>query len=438
MCQTYRLSAHNGSATSGCASTRSRQTPGSDKTGRRIGPFNPATKASGARSPSRMCWIMWKNRNSCSPKASIGETSASRTRTFPVAKLQIRQRETGVPARASVRTRRAYRSATTAVGTICSGSKDQLVSREGTASTGPKSRIRMMEERGATYEQAGVSIEKGEAVVERIRAAVESTGATGFGAFAGLFPLDDERLLAASTDSIGTKPIVARPRGKLRNCGADMAAHCINDVATCGAEPLFLLDYVASERVQIEQVAELVEGAAEVCRAAGCALIGGETAEMPDVYREDELDFAATCVGIVDRERLVDGSRVEAGDAVVGFPSAGVHANGFTLVRSVLEEEDYDGDDLLAPTRLYLDDVRRLRERAHAFAHVTGGGILGNLSRVLPDGLRAELDWDAWQRPPVFAWLARHVGEDELRRVFNLGIGFCAVVRDPGDELVIG
>ncbi len=291
---------------------------------------------------------------------------------------------------------------------------------------------------GKTYEGSGVSIAKAYEVVERLRAAVESTGATGFGAFAGLYPLDDDRLLAASTDSIGTKPMVARPRGKLRNCGADMAAHCINDVATTGAEPLFLLDYVASERVQIEQVAELVEGAAEVCRAAGCALIGGETAEMPDVYREDELDFAATCVGIVDRERLVDGSRVEAGDAVVGFPSAGVHANGFTLVRSVLEEEDYDGDDLLAPTRLYLDDVRRLRERAHAFAHVTGGGILGNLSRVLPDGLRAELDWDAWQRPPVFAWLARHVGEDELRRVFNLGIGFCAVVRDPGDELVIG
>jgi phosphoribosylformylglycinamidine cyclo-ligase len=123
---------------------------------------------------------------------------------------------------------------------------------------------------------------------------------------------------------------------------------------------------------------------------------------------------------------------------VVGLPSAGVHANGFTLVRRVLEEEDYDGADLLAPTRCYLDDVRRLRERAHAFAHVTGGGVAGNLSRVLPDGLRAELDWQAWERPPVFEWLARHVEEEELRRVFNLGIGYCAVVSDPGDELVIG
>jgi phosphoribosylformylglycinamidine cyclo-ligase len=290
----------------------------------------------------------------------------------------------------------------------------------------------------ATYEEAGVSIERGETIVERIRAAVESTGTTGFGAFAGLHPLDDRRLLAATIDSIGTKPMVARPRGVLRNCGADMAAHCINDVITCGADPLILLDYAAASAVDPDQVAELVEGAAEVCREAGVALIGGETAEMPDVYRAEELDFAACCVGVVDRDRVIDGSAVRAGDAVVGFPSAGVHANGFTLVRRVLEEEDYEGDDLLAPTRLYLDDVRRLRDHAHAFAHVTGGGILGNLSRVIPDGLRAEIDWGSWERPPVFEWLARHVEEEELRRVFNLGIGFCAVLEDPGDGLVIG
>ena len=233
--------------------------------------------------------------------------------------------------------------------------------------------------------------------------------------------------------------MVARPRGALRACGADMAAHCINDVITTGAEPLILLDYVAANRIDLEQVAELVEGAAEVCRAAGVALVGGETAELPGVYREQELDFAATCVGIVDRDDLVDGSHVGAGDAVIGLPSAGVHANGFTLVRRVLEVEDYDGPDLLAPTRLYLDAVRRLRPRAKAFAHVTGGGVLGNLSRVLPGGLVAELDWDAWERPPVFDWLARHVAEDELRRVFNLGIGYCAVVADPEPgELVIG
>ena len=291
-----------------------------------------------------------------------------------------------------------------------------------------------------SYAAAGVSLAKAVDVVGRLRAAVESTGATGFGAFAGLYPLDDRRLLAASLDSIGTKPIVARERGALRDCGADMAAHCINDVTTTGAEPLFLLDYVAAAELQLEQVAELVEGAAGVCRAAGCALIGGETAELPGVYRDCDLDFAATCVGIVDRADLIDGSRVEAGDAVIGLASAGVHANGFTLVRRVLAEEDYDGPDLLAPTRLYLDDVRRLRAShdVRALAHVTGGGILGNLRRVIPDGLQARIDWNAWPRPPVFGWLARHVDEDELRRVFNLGIGYCGVVPDPGDELVIG
>jgi phosphoribosylformylglycinamidine cyclo-ligase len=284
-----------------------------------------------------------------------------------------------------------------------------------------------------------VSLATAEGVVERLRAAVESTGARGFGGFAGVHPLDERRLLVASTDSIGSKPMVARPRGALRSCGADMAAHCINDVITTGAEPLILLDYVAANRIDLEEVAELVEGAAEVCRAAGVALVGGETAELPGVYRDGELDFAATCVGVAERDALVDGSRVEAGDAVLGLPSAGVHANGFTLVRRVLEDEDYDGPDLLAPTNLYLADVRRLRSRAKAFAHVTGGGILGNLSRVLPDGLRADIDWDAWARPPVYAWLARHVAEDELRRVFNLGIGYCAVVAEPEPgELVIG
>jgi phosphoribosylformylglycinamidine cyclo-ligase len=292
---------------------------------------------------------------------------------------------------------------------------------------------------GPTYEDAGVSIEKGEAVVDRLRQAVESTGAAGFGAFAGLHPLDDTRLLAASTDSVGTKLVLARRRGALRACGADIAAHCINDVITCGADPLVFLDYVAANSIDLEQVAELVEGAAEVCREAGVALVGGETAELPGIYKEEELDFAGTCVGIVDRDRVIDGSRVVAGSVVVGLPSAGVHANGFTLVRRVLEEEeDYDGPDLLAPTRCYLDDVRRLRDRAHAFAHVTQGGIAGNLERVLPSGLRAEIDWASWERLPVFEWLADHVAEEELRRVFNLGIGFVAVLPEPGDELVIG
>jgi len=288
-----------------------------------------------------------------------------------------------------------------------------------------------------TYAAAGVSLATADSVVERLRAAVESTGAGNFGAFAGLYPLDEQRLLAASTDGVGTKLVLARERGALRACGADLAAHCINDVLTTGAEPLFLLDYVAANRIELDEVAELVEGAAEVCRDAGVVLIGGETAELPGTYREGELDFAGTCVGMVDRDRLVDGSAVAEGDLVVGFPSAGVHANGFTLVRRILDAEDYTGADLLAPTRLYLEDVRALSS-THGLAHITGGGIEGNLARLVPEGLRAEIDWDAWERPPVFDWLARHVSEDELRRVFNLGIGYCAIVEAPAGRLVIG
>ena len=299
-----------------------------------------------------------------------------------------------------------------------------------------------MGEPGKTYAEAGVSLTAADAVVGRLRNAVESTGTNGFGAFAGLYPLDDDRFLAASTDGVGTKLIVARERGRLLDCGHDLAAHCINDVLTTGAKPLFLLDYVAANAIELDEVAQLVEGAAEVCREARCALLGGETAELPGIYRDNELDFAGTCVGIVDREAVIDGSQVKAGDAILGFPSSGLHANGFTLVRRVLEKEDYDGPDLLSPTRLYLEDVQELRGRAdvRALANVTGGGILGNLSRVLPEGRQAEIDWGAWERPAVFDWLGRHVDEAELRQVFNLGIGFCAVVpaADAGGELVIG
>jgi phosphoribosylformylglycinamidine cyclo-ligase len=293
-----------------------------------------------------------------------------------------------------------------------------------------------------SYESAGVSLATAESIVGRLRAAVESTGAEAFGSFAGLYPLDDRRFLAASTDGVGSKLMLARRAGKLRWAGMDLAAHCINDVLCSGADPLFLLDYVAANRIDEEQVAQLVEGAAEVCREAGCALIGGETAELPGVYQPDELDFAGTCVGVVERDRVIDGSRCERGDVVIGLPSSGLHTNGFTLVRELLGDDEIDADLLLTPHRLYLHEVRELRAHAdvRALAHVTGGGILGNLSRVLPDGLEARIDWDSWQRPPVFAWLAeRGVDEDELRRVYNLGVGMCAVVPEaPPDALTIG
>jgi phosphoribosylformylglycinamidine cyclo-ligase len=228
--------------------------------------------------------------------------------------------------------------------------------------------------------------------------------------------------------------MLSRRAQRFRWAGIDLAAHCINDVLCCGADPLFLLDYVAAGRIDQEDVAELVEGAAEVCRAAGCMLVGGETAELPGIYRDGELDFAGTCVGIVERDRLIDGSRCRAGDLVIGLPSSGLHTNGFSLVRELIGDGDFDADLLLAPHRLYADEVRSLRATAdiHALAHVTGGGILGNLSRVLPEGVDAQIDWAAWERPPVFSWLAeRGVDEEELRRVFNLGIGMCAVVPEP-------
>ena len=298
-----------------------------------------------------------------------------------------------------------------------------------------------------SYERAGVSLAKAEAVVERLRAAVGSTAndrvVGGLGGFAGVYALDDRRLLAASTDGVGTKLMLARRAGRLRDCGADLAAHCINDVLCTGAEPLFFLDYVAAASLDLDEVAELVEGAAEVCRAAGCAILGGETAELPGIYVDGELDFAGTCVGLVDRERLVDGSRCEPGDVVLGFPSHGLHANGFTLVRRLIGDDDFDPDLFLRPTRLYLDEVRDLRARAdvRALAHVTGGGIPGNLARVLPEGVGAEIDWDSWSRHPVYDWIDEQgVGEDEQRRVFNLGIGMCAVVpeADAGAGLAIG
>jgi phosphoribosylformylglycinamidine cyclo-ligase len=291
----------------------------------------------------------------------------------------------------------------------------------------------------ASYEQAGVSLAKAHDIVERIRAAVDSTLGDrvvgGLGGFAGLFRLDDVRLLAATTDSVGTKLIMARRAGRLREAGRDLAAHCVNDVITTGAEPLFFLDYVAAGNIDLDEVAELLEGAASVCREAGCAILGGETAELPGIYREGELDFAGTCVGLLRHDDLIDGSRCEAGDVVLGLPSAGLHANGFTLIRKMLGKGVFDPDLVLAPTQLYLDDIGRLRASTdvRGLAHITGGGIPGNLARVLPSGLRARIDPASWERHPVYAWIDElGIDEDEQRRVFNLGVGFCAVV-PPGD-----
>src|SRR5205814_578887 len=324
----------------------------------------------------------------------------------------------------------------------CPRARRDVLSCTRSSSSEQSRRLASLSAQSRTYQAVGVSLAKAEAIVARLRGAAESTGAVGFGAFAGLYPLDDRRLLAASTDGVGSKLILSRRAERLHWAGMDLAAHCINDVITTGADPLFLLDYVAANTIHLDQVTELVEGAATVCRAANCMLIGGETAELPGVYREDELDFAGTCVGLVERDRVIDGSRCAPGDVIIGFASDGIHTNGFSLVRALVGDGDFDADLLLAPHKLYLDDVRTLREHADvkALAHVTGGGILGNLARVLPDGLSTSIEWDAWERPPVFQWLAeRGVEEEEARRVFNLGIGLCAVVAEPpAGALVIG
>jgi phosphoribosylformylglycinamidine cyclo-ligase len=294
----------------------------------------------------------------------------------------------------------------------------------------------------SAYDAAGVSLGKAEAIVERLRAAVSSTGGD-LGGFAGLYVLDDERLLAATTDGVGTKLMLSRRAGRLFDAGRDLAAHCVNDVLTTGADPIFFLDYVASDSLDLEEVAELVEGAADVCREAGCAILGGETAELPGVYRKGELDFAGTCVGLVRRDDLIDGTRCEPGDIIIGLPSSGLHTNGFTLVRQLVGEDDFDADLLLAPHRLYVHEVRKLRSGADvkALAHITGGGILGNLPRVLPQEIGVEIDWESWERPAVYGWLTeRGVSEEEQRRVFNLGVGMCAVVPagDAATGTVIG
>jgi phosphoribosylformylglycinamidine cyclo-ligase len=292
-----------------------------------------------------------------------------------------------------------------------------------------------------TYAQAGVSLEAAEAVVGRLQRAVASTRTPrvlgGLGAFAGLVSAGGYRdpVLVAGTDGVGTKLVLQRETGRLRDSGIDLVAMSVNDVLTCGAEPVLFLDYIAVGRLDPERVADLVEGVADGCRQAGCALLGGETAELPDMYGEDDFDLAGFALGIVERDRIVDTARVAAGDAVIGLASNGVHSNGFTLVRRLLERAgaspaDAPGD-LLAPTRIYARAAAALRAACdvRAMAHITGGGLPGNLPRVLPEGLGARVDERLWEVPAVLPWLAElGVERDEMRRVFNGGLGYVAIV----------
>jgi phosphoribosylformylglycinamidine cyclo-ligase len=305
-------------------------------------------------------------------------------------------------------------------------------------------------EDGATYAGAGVDIAAGDAAVERLRGMVQ-----GIGGFGGQFPLDIGRfphpVLVASTDGVGTKMVVARDTGHYETVGIDLVAMCVDDLVCVGAEPLFMLDYIATGKVDPDQVATVVAGVHEGCRQAGCALIGGETAEHAGVMSSDELDLAGFAVGVVEEGTQLGPQRVRTGDAIVGLPSPGLRSNGFTLARHVLleraglalDDRAWEGAEhsvaaeLLRPSVIYTPAVLALRsalgDTFHACAHITGGGIVGNLPRALPEGLGAVLERAAWSEPRVFAEIQRlgGVAEDEMDQVFNRGVGM-ALVLHPG------
>ena len=312
-----------------------------------------------------------------------------------------------------------------------------------------------MSEGYSSYEAAGVSIERGDRAARMMRAAVEDTHGPRVlshpNGFAGLYALSDytEPVLASSIDGVGTKVLVAKALASYDSIGVDIVNHCANDVLATGARPLLFLDYLGSGRLEPGSVAKVVRGAAEACRALGIALVGGETAEMPGLYGEGDFDVVGACVGACERGEVITGEGVEVGDAVIGLVSSGLHTNGYTLARKVLEgagvayEETPEGLDrtigemYLEPHRAYVHETLALREavEVRGMAHITGGGLPGNLPRAL-DGLGARLYTDLWEEPAVFG-IIRSLGgvaEDEMRRVFNLGVGFCAVVPEGETE----
>ncbi len=299
-----------------------------------------------------------------------------------------------------------------------------------------------------TYKDAGVDIDAGDALVEHIKPLAKSTDRAGvvggLGGFGGLFDLKaagfKDPILVSGTDGVGTKLKVAIEAGIPDTVGIDLVAMCVNDVVVQGAEPLFFLDYYASGKLEVETGRRVVAGVAEGCRRAGCALIGGETAEMPGMYADGDYDLAGFVVGAAERDQLLPRPDIAVGDVVLGLASSGLHSNGFSLVRKVLARGGgYDMSALLEPTRIYVKSVLAATRSTGAIkglAHITGGGLPGNVPRCLPDGLRARLDARQWMAPPVFGWL-REVGNvptDDMLRTFNCGLGMVAVVdkRDAG------
>ena len=298
-----------------------------------------------------------------------------------------------------------------------------------------------MADKGLTYRDSGVDIDEGDALVERIKPHARRTSRpevlSGIGGFGGLFEVPKgyrEPVMVVGTDGVGTKLKLAFMAGKHDTVGIDLVAMSVNDVVVCGAEPVAFLDYFATSRLDAAEAEQVIKGIAEGCIRAGCALIGGETAELPGFYSRGEYDLAGFCVGVVEKSRILDGKRVKAGDVVIGMASSGLHSNGFSLARKAFESNlgPQLARELLEPTRIYVKDCLALRDAldVHAFAHVTGGGIPGNLPRVLPSGHRAVLRRGSWPVPPIFERIqkAGKVADAEMLRTFNLGIGMCAVV----------
>jgi phosphoribosylformylglycinamidine cyclo-ligase len=309
---------------------------------------------------------------------------------------------------------------------------------------------------GDTYKDAGVDIAAGEEAVERIKAKVRSTFRPevigDIGGFGGLFSFANHRyrhpVLVSSTDGVGTKALVAQAANRFETIGIDLVAMCVDDLVCAGAEPLFFLDYIAVGKLDPDHIEQLVEGVAEGCRQAGCALIGGEMAEHPGAMEPGEFDLVGFAVGVVERDLMLGPDRVQAGDVILGLPSPGLRSNGYSLARRVLldtaalplDGPAYEGarhslaDELLEPSVVYAPAVRRLLDAVdvHALAHVTGGGLPGNLPRSLPKGVDAVVDEATWEVPRIFAEIQRHGGisDDEMRKVFNLGIGMVVVVAE--------
>jgi phosphoribosylformylglycinamidine cyclo-ligase len=303
-----------------------------------------------------------------------------------------------------------------------------------------------MSTEGLSYAAAGVDIEAYERVLERVKPLIAATHgknvALGVGPFAGLYALPGGGHLAASADGVGTKIKIAIAAGSHRSIGVDIVNHCVNDITTARARPLFFLDYFATGRLDPEVFTQLIEGMTQACGVAGCALLGGETAEMPGVYALGDYDLAGFIIGLVEAGRIPDPAQIKAGDVLVGLPSSGLHTNGFSLVRKVFEDVPMTrvfpelgrplGEVLLEPHTSYLEDLGRMPWKGAA--HITGGGILGNLPRCLPDGLGARLDRKAWTVQPIFELIRKrgHIADDEMYGTFNMGLGMILVI-DPAD-----